>query len=162
MPKFTENSGMTFDKKWTNRAPEICRNGNESTFRQNIGHSASFPGNNKATWAQSNHINNGICKWTSTTYSYCSVWPSFWKEKQFCFLFIAKCHSYCFLFIAKYFCFLSKAKSQGTPFSLTLLTSPKFHSKTLVPTPNFFKNIQVHSPNNSNFIWMKSGTDSGP
>ena len=45
MPKFTENFGMTFAKKWTNHEPEICRNGNESTFRQNIGHSASFPGN---------------------------------------------------------------------------------------------------------------------
>ena len=42
--KFTENFGMTFTKKWTNREPEICRNGNESTFGQNIGHSASFPG----------------------------------------------------------------------------------------------------------------------
>ena len=47
MPKYTENFGMTFAKKWTNREPQICRNGNESTFRQNIGHSASFPGNNK-------------------------------------------------------------------------------------------------------------------
>ena len=45
--EFTENFGMTFAKKWTNREPEICRNGNESTLRQNIGHSASFPGNNK-------------------------------------------------------------------------------------------------------------------
>ena len=39
MPKFTENFGMTFAKKWTYRAPEIHRNGNESTFRCNIGHS---------------------------------------------------------------------------------------------------------------------------
>ena len=39
MPKSTENFGMTFAKNWTYRAPEICRNGNESTFRQNIGHS---------------------------------------------------------------------------------------------------------------------------
>ena len=31
--------GMTFAKDRTYRAPEICRNGNESTFRQNIGHS---------------------------------------------------------------------------------------------------------------------------
>ena len=38
MPKSTENFGMTFAKNWTHRAPEICRNGNESTFRQNIGH----------------------------------------------------------------------------------------------------------------------------
>ena len=45
MPKFMENLGMTFAKKSTNREPEICRNGNESTFRQNIGNSASFPGN---------------------------------------------------------------------------------------------------------------------
>ena len=42
MPKFTKNFGMTFAKKWTNREPEICRNGNESTFRQNIGHSDIF------------------------------------------------------------------------------------------------------------------------
>ena len=54
------NFGMTFAKKWTNREPEICRNRNESTFRQNIGHSASFPGNNKATWAQSNNFNEKI------------------------------------------------------------------------------------------------------
>ena len=47
MPKFMENFGMTFAKKWTNREPEIYGNGNESKFRQNIGHSASFPGNNK-------------------------------------------------------------------------------------------------------------------
>ena len=60
MPKFTENFGMTFAKKWTNREPEICRNRKESTFRQNIGHSASFPGNNKATWAQSNNFNEKI------------------------------------------------------------------------------------------------------
>ena len=33
---------MTFAKKWTYGAPEICRNGNESTFRQNIGHSDIF------------------------------------------------------------------------------------------------------------------------
>ena len=46
MPKFTGNFGMTFAKKWTYRAPEIRRNGNESTFRQNIGHSESFPANN--------------------------------------------------------------------------------------------------------------------
>ena len=39
MPKFTENFGMTFAKKWTYRVPEIHRNGNESTFRRNIGHS---------------------------------------------------------------------------------------------------------------------------
>ena len=32
MPKFTENSGMTFARKCTYRAPEICQNGNESTF----------------------------------------------------------------------------------------------------------------------------------
>ena len=32
MPKFTENFGMTFARKCTYRAPEICRNGNESTF----------------------------------------------------------------------------------------------------------------------------------
>ena len=60
MPLFTGNFGMTFAKKWTNREPEICRNRNESTFRQNIGHSASFPGNNKATWAQSNNFNEKI------------------------------------------------------------------------------------------------------
>ena len=52
--------GMTIAKKWTNREPEICRNRNESTFRQNIGHSTSFPGNNKATWAQSNNFNEKI------------------------------------------------------------------------------------------------------
>ena len=60
MPLFTGNFGMTFAKKWTNREPEICRNRNESTFRQNIGHSASFPGNNKATWAQLNNFNEKI------------------------------------------------------------------------------------------------------
>ena len=43
MPKFTENFGMTFAKKWTYRAPEIHRNGNESTFRRNIGHSDHLP-----------------------------------------------------------------------------------------------------------------------
>ena len=32
IPKFTENFGMTFARKWIYRAPEICRNGNESTF----------------------------------------------------------------------------------------------------------------------------------
>jgi hypothetical protein len=32
MPKFTENFGMTFARKCTYRAPEICRNENESTF----------------------------------------------------------------------------------------------------------------------------------
>ena len=37
MPKFTKNFGMTSAKMWTNREPEICRNENESTFRQNIG-----------------------------------------------------------------------------------------------------------------------------
>ena len=37
MSKFTENFGMTFAKKWTYQEPEICRNGNKSTFRQNIG-----------------------------------------------------------------------------------------------------------------------------
>ena len=42
MPKSTGNFGMTFAKNRTYRAPEICRNGNESTFRQNIGHS-EFP-----------------------------------------------------------------------------------------------------------------------
>ena len=39
MSKFTGNFGMTFAKKWTYRAPEICQNGNESTFWQNIGNS---------------------------------------------------------------------------------------------------------------------------
>jgi hypothetical protein len=39
MPKITEIFGMTFAKKWTYGAPEICHNGNESTFWQNIGHS---------------------------------------------------------------------------------------------------------------------------
>ena len=106
--------------------------------------------------------NNGICKWTSMTYSYYSVWPSFWKEKQFCFLLIAKWHSYCFLLIAKYFCFLSKSKSLGTPFSLTLLTSPKFPQQDLSTYIQLLQNIQVHSPNNSNFIWMKFGTNLGP
>ena len=43
MPKFTENSGMTFNKKWTYWALEIHRNGNESTFRRNIGHSDHLP-----------------------------------------------------------------------------------------------------------------------
>ena len=32
MPKITENFGMTFARKCTYRASEICRNGNESTF----------------------------------------------------------------------------------------------------------------------------------
>ena len=32
MPKFTEYFGMTYARKCTYRAPEICRNGNESTF----------------------------------------------------------------------------------------------------------------------------------
>src|ERR1043165_3607325 len=36
MSKFTVNFGMTFAKKWTYREPEICWNGNKSTFRQNI------------------------------------------------------------------------------------------------------------------------------
>ena len=83
----------------------------------------------------------------------------FLKEKQFCFLFVAKCHSYCFLFIAKcycflfiakchsyyflfitkYFCFLSKAKSLGTPFSLTLLTSPKFPQQDLSTYTQFLQ-----------------------
>ena len=39
IPKSTEIFGMTSPKKWTYQAPEICRNGNESTLRQNIGHS---------------------------------------------------------------------------------------------------------------------------
>ena len=43
MPLFTGNFGMTFAKKWTYRAPEIHRNGNESTFQRNIGHSDHFP-----------------------------------------------------------------------------------------------------------------------
>lgn len=43
MPLFTGNFGMTFAKKWTYRAPEIHRNGNESTFRRNIGHSDHLP-----------------------------------------------------------------------------------------------------------------------
>ena len=43
MPLFTGNFGMTFAEKWTYRAPEIHRNGNESTFRRNIGHSDHFP-----------------------------------------------------------------------------------------------------------------------
>ena len=43
MPLFTGNFGMTFAQKWTYRAPEIHRNGNESTFRRNIGHSDHFP-----------------------------------------------------------------------------------------------------------------------
>ena len=42
MPKFTEIFGMTFAKKWTYGAPEICRNRNDSTFWQNIGHSDTF------------------------------------------------------------------------------------------------------------------------
>src|ERR1041385_322854 len=37
MSKFTVNFGMTFAKKWTYREPEIFRNRNKSTFRQNIG-----------------------------------------------------------------------------------------------------------------------------
>ena len=32
MPKFTENFGMTYARKCIYKAPEICRNGNESTF----------------------------------------------------------------------------------------------------------------------------------
>ena len=43
MPKFTENFGMTFAKKWTYRAPEFHQNGNESTFWHNIGHSDHLP-----------------------------------------------------------------------------------------------------------------------
>src|SRR4051812_43103887 len=39
MPKITEIFGMNFAKNWTYGAPEICRNRNESTFWQNIGHS---------------------------------------------------------------------------------------------------------------------------
>ena len=35
MLKFTEKSGMTFAKNRTYRAPQICRNGNESTLRKN-------------------------------------------------------------------------------------------------------------------------------
>ena len=35
MSKFTVNFGMTFAKNWTYQEPEICRNGNKSTFRQN-------------------------------------------------------------------------------------------------------------------------------
>ena len=54
IPKFTGNFGMTFAKKWTYRVPKIRRNGNESTFRQNIGHSHNFPcKQQKATWAHS-------------------------------------------------------------------------------------------------------------
>src|ERR1043165_3527590 len=37
MSKFTVNFGITFAKKWTYREPKICRNGNKSTFWQNIG-----------------------------------------------------------------------------------------------------------------------------
>src|ERR1041385_3226986 len=37
MSKFTVNFGMTFAKKWTYQEPQICQNGNKSTFRQNIG-----------------------------------------------------------------------------------------------------------------------------
>ena len=32
MPKSTENFCMTIAKIWTYRTPEICRNGNKSTF----------------------------------------------------------------------------------------------------------------------------------
>ena len=54
MPKFMGNFDMTFAKKWTYRAPKIHRNGNESTFRQNIGHSNHLPyKQQKATWAHS-------------------------------------------------------------------------------------------------------------
>jgi len=35
--KLTENFGMTFAKNGHAEVPEICRNGKESTFRQNIG-----------------------------------------------------------------------------------------------------------------------------
>ena len=52
MPKFTGNFGMTFAKKWTYLAPEIHRNGNESTFQQNIGHSDHFPANKKSQHRQ--------------------------------------------------------------------------------------------------------------
>ena len=38
MPKITEIFGMTFAKKWTYGAPEICQNRNEPTYRQNIAH----------------------------------------------------------------------------------------------------------------------------
>ena len=63
----------------------------------------------------------------------------FLKRKTILFLFIAKCYSYYFLFIAKYFCFLSKAKSLGTPFSLTLLTSPKFPQQDLSTYTQFLQ-----------------------
>ena len=43
MPKFKGNFGTTFAKKWTYRAPEIHRVGNESTFQRNIGHSYHLP-----------------------------------------------------------------------------------------------------------------------
>ena len=49
MPKSMEIFGMTFAKNSTYRAPEICRNGNKSTFRQNIGH--SYPANNDPNYS---------------------------------------------------------------------------------------------------------------
>ena len=60
MPKFTENFGMTFAKKWTYRAPEIHRNRNESTFRRNIG-IGSFSKHDISTYHMSSsnlHINS--------------------------------------------------------------------------------------------------------
>ena len=47
MPKFTENFSMTFARKCTYRAPEICRNGSESTFPAK--HRYSQSGNESTT-----------------------------------------------------------------------------------------------------------------
>src|SRR3954470_8905110 len=56
MSKFTVNFGMTFAKKWTYREPEICRNRNKSTFRQNIGPSDPCIWKNKKIHTQYHFI----------------------------------------------------------------------------------------------------------
>ena len=59
MSKFTVNFGMTFTKKWTYQEPEICRNGNKTTFRQNIGPS------DPCIWKKEPCIEQNIDKITS-------------------------------------------------------------------------------------------------
>jgi hypothetical protein len=51
---------MTFAKKWTYQEPEICRNGNKSTFRQNIG-----PCSDPCIWKKEPCIEQNIDKITS-------------------------------------------------------------------------------------------------
>jgi hypothetical protein len=67
MPKLMEIFGMTFAKKWTYGAPEICQNGNESTFQQNIGHSDIL--RHSTNIAKSYNIND-IYHITSMTYEH--------------------------------------------------------------------------------------------